>query len=132
MAQQAEAAQTTHERTVSPHVEATTEGVAVAAEPMSAHPSPSIGVTREMPRQANSVAFDAEYTTHKGEQDRAMESLANFQKFHPPTFTSEGSDPMIVESWINSMEKLFLNLPVLERDRVMLAVLLLEKIENRW
>ncbi len=50
IAQQAEAAQTMQEHTESPHLGATAEGVAVAAEPMSTRPAPPVGATREMPR----------------------------------------------------------------------------------
>ncbi len=39
---------------------------------------------------------------------------------------------MIVESWVNSMEKLFENLRVPKRDRVMLAVSFLDKMSHRW
>ncbi len=60
MAQQAEDAQTTYERTTSPHVRATVEGMAVAAKPMSPRPATSVGVTRDMPRRADSVASNAD------------------------------------------------------------------------
>ncbi len=61
-----------------------------------------------------------------------MESLAKFQRLHPPTFTGEGSDPMVVESRVDSMEKLFLNLRVPEQDWVMLAVSFLDKMAHHW
>ncbi len=104
IAQQAKAAHTTHERTVSPHMVATTDGVAVATKPMSTRPAQSAGATREMPRRADSGTFEAEYEAKNVEQKRAIESLTNFKKFNPLIFSSEGSDPMIVESWVDSIE----------------------------
>ncbi len=61
--QQVEAAQTAHERTTLPHLGGTVEGVVVAAEPMSAHFAPSVGVTTEMPRRVDSDVSNAEYKT---------------------------------------------------------------------
>ncbi len=82
----------------SPQVGATTERVAVAAEPMAARPAPFVGVTREMSQRADSETYDTEYVAQRVEEDRSMETLANFQKFHPPTFSGDKSDPMVVES----------------------------------
>ncbi len=61
-----------------------------------------------------------------------METLANFQKFHPPTFNGHKSDPMVVESWVDSLERLFLTLRVSEKDRVTMAVPLLDNVAHRW
>ncbi len=61
-----------------------------------------------------------------------MEFLANFQKFYPPAFSGDGLDSMIMESWVDSMEKLFENLRVPERERVMLVVPFLDKMAHRW
>ncbi len=80
------------ECTESPHTRATAEGVAVAAEPVSAHPALSERAMQEMPRQADSSSSEAEYEAQKTEQDRMIESLANFKKFNPPIFSGEGSD----------------------------------------
>ncbi len=75
-----------------------TEGIAMEAEPVAAWPAPSVGVTREVPHWANSEFGDVEYAAQRVEQDRAMEILASFQKFYPPTFSGDKTDPMVVES----------------------------------
>ncbi len=60
-----------------------------------------------------------------------MESLANFKKFNPSMFSGEGGDPMIVEPWVDSMEHLFENLRISDRDQVTLALPFLHKMAHR-
>ncbi len=91
LARQVEAMQMAHEHMATPQVGATTEGVAMAARP-----APFVGVCREVPQWADSEAGEAEYAALKAEQDQAMEALASFQKFHPPTFSGGKIDPMVV------------------------------------
>ncbi len=44
----------------------------------------------------------------------------------------ESSAPIIVKPWVDSMEQLFKNLRVPERDQVSLAVPFLDKMAHRW
>ncbi len=83
---------------------------------MSTRPAPFGEASREVPRRAFLGVSKAEYEAQKAEQKKAMESLANFKKFNPLIFSDEGSDPMNVESWVDSMEQLFGNLRMRERD----------------
>ncbi len=88
----------------------------MVAESMSVRPALSGEATREVTLWADSSVSEAEYEAQKAEQERAMESLANFKKFNPPMFSDEGSDPIIVELWVDSMEQLFENFQVSGRD----------------
>ncbi len=98
---------------------------------MSARPVPSVGATREMSRRADSGTSEAEYEAQKAEQEMAMESFTNFKKFNLPIFSGESFNLMKVESWVDTMEELFENIRVSERNQVPLAIPFLDKMAHR-
>nr|CAD1825788.1 unnamed protein product [Ananas comosus var. bracteatus] len=68
----------------------------------------------------------------EAERDRALACLTAFKKFNPPIFNGESGDPWEMESWVDTMEKLFEDLYTLEQDKVHLAVHCLEKSARVW
>nr|CAD1817050.1 unnamed protein product [Ananas comosus var. bracteatus] len=53
----------------------------------------------------------------RAEQLLAIESLASFKKFNSPIFNDKTDDPLVVESWVDKIEKLFEDLLIPDRDK---------------
>ncbi|XP_020110876.1 uncharacterized protein LOC109725889 [Ananas comosus] len=58
----------------------------------------------------------------EAEQERMAERLARFHRFDPPTFDGRCTEAWVVEDWVSSMEKLFEDLFIPEREQVHLGV----------
>lgn len=57
----------------------------------------------------------------RAKQLRAIESLASFKKVNSPIFNDVTDDPLVVESWVDKIEKLFEDLLIPDRDKVYIA-----------
>lgn len=62
------------------------------------------------------LAFN--YVEIEAEKERALASLATFEKLNPLAFNRETMDPWLVEIWVNSIEILFKDLYTLKRYKV--------------
>lgn len=81
--------------------------------------------------QDESDTSAAEHIAIDAEQEQAWASIANFKKFNPLTYNGESIDPWVVETLVDSTEKLFNDLYILDRDKVYLAAHCLDKVTHR-
>lgn len=57
------------------------------------------------------------------EQARVRVNLAEFKKFNLPTFNSESTNLWLVENWVDTKEKLFEGLFIVEQEKVLLVLI---------
>nr|CAD1835029.1 unnamed protein product [Ananas comosus var. bracteatus] len=106
------------------------EGAGATAPPPMAYPAPPGIAAGTCPAMSStSTPIDPAL---EAERDRALACLTAFKKFNPSIFNGESGDPWEMESWVDTMEKLFDDLYTLEQDKVHLAVHCLEKSARVW
>lgn len=57
------------------------------------------------------------------EQARVRVNLAEFKKFNPRTFNSEGTNLWLVKKWVDTKENLFEGLFIVEQEKVLLMLI---------
>ncbi|XP_020081524.1 uncharacterized protein LOC109705190 [Ananas comosus] len=87
------------------------EGVGIAAAPAAAHSPPA-----SAPPAASGSAIP-DVAAEEMERERSLTALIRLKKFNPPIFEGEKVEPLMVESWIDSMETLFEDLYTSEKDK---------------
>ncbi|XP_020113158.1 uncharacterized protein LOC109727434 [Ananas comosus] len=131
VSRQAATAPVTQQPPISPvRAPAGVEGAGAAAPPPMAYTAPP-GVAAGTCSAMSSTSTPIDPAL-EAERDRALACLTAFKKFNPPIFNGESGDPWEMESWVDTMEKLFEDLYTLEQDKVHLAVHCLEKYARVW
>ncbi|XP_020109870.1 uncharacterized protein LOC109725186 isoform X1 [Ananas comosus] len=85
------------------------------------------------PPSIGSAILVAEEDALVAERARARANLLmEFRKFSPPTYGGEIADPWLVVNWVDTMEELFEDLFIEEREKVPLAMRCLEGSAYTW
>ncbi|XP_020080513.1 uncharacterized protein LOC109704175 [Ananas comosus] len=101
----------------------------VTAPVLARRVRPGVAAEAFQSGSSNPTALSSEM---EAERERALAALMTFKKFDPTTFDGEDIDPWTVESWIDSIETVFEDLYMVERDKVHLAVHCLQLSAKEW
>ncbi|MQL92050.1 hypothetical protein Taro_024669 [Colocasia esculenta] len=89
------------------------------------------GLVQAMQTQAHTQAALQAQLEAQAQDHGGPSIMERFKRMSPPSFKGE-SDPLLVESWMREIEKIFRAIRCVEDDKVTLATYMLQERANVW
>ncbi|MQM21092.1 hypothetical protein Taro_054125 [Colocasia esculenta] len=91
------------------------------------------GLVQAMQTQAHTqAALQAQLEAQQAQADHGgLSIMERFKRMSPPSFKGE-SNPLLAESWMREIEKIFLAIRCAEDDKVTLATYMVQELADVW